>query len=103
MHFFAIRRARLRPEYARLYPRLVPHIWIGARTAARSVRRANRGLGILELQGRRILPDAHFEFRGGGDQLLERGDVRTRAGDTVAPQPAGNAPWDWDSGLSDTA
>jgi hypothetical protein len=67
MQFFDTRRARVRPEFAALYPEIVPGVWLSAHGASRLVRR--RGLrGPCLKQGcarGRVLCDLHFEFRGG--------------------------------------
>ncbi len=62
-----MREARLRPEFAHLYPGLTPGQWESA------VRIAEAVLANLMLQElaetpahERILPEEHFEFRGGG-------------------------------------
>jgi len=81
MVFFAIRRARLRPEFAGLYPEVAPGIWLSAHATARAVRRANaRRHRPAVTGGARLLPDGHFEFRGGHGQSLEAAMRRTRVG-----------------------
>jgi hypothetical protein len=61
------REARLRPEYAELYPDVEPGVWYVAATLAEHLlahflrqERASRSLP------ERILDDHHFEFRGEG-------------------------------------
>ena len=61
------RQARLKPEYAELYPDVEPGIWYTAATLAEHLlarflcqERASRSLP------ERILDDHHFEFRGEG-------------------------------------
>ena len=60
-----LRQARLRPEYAELYPDVEPGVWYTAATLAEHL--LARFLG-LERASRslpeRILDDHHFEFRG---------------------------------------
>jgi len=61
-----LRKACLKPVYATLYPDVAPNIWLGAagvaaRVAARLRRECTAG-GALRP---RVLPDEHFEFRGG--------------------------------------
>jgi hypothetical protein len=61
-----LREARLRPEYAHLYPMLEPNAWTPAADVALKV----AAVRILQLADTyvlhdRVLPDAHFEFRGG--------------------------------------
>jgi hypothetical protein len=60
------REARLRPEYAHLYPMLEPGQWESAAGTADKVA-ATR---LLQLEDAyvlhdRVLPEVHFEFRGG--------------------------------------
>jgi hypothetical protein len=85
MDFFVVRRARLRPQYARHYPRLVADLWLGARSAARALRRSDPKTRQRELKGERILPDGHFEFRGG--KLGDRpSGLLSRSSDRSAPE-----------------
>ena len=61
-----LREARLRPEYAHLYPMLEPSAWAPAADVALKV----AAMRILQLADTyvfhdRVLTDAHFEFRGG--------------------------------------
>ena len=62
-----MREARLRPEFAHLYPGLTPGEWSPAARIAEAV------LANLMLQemaeapaAERVLPEEHFEFRGVG-------------------------------------
>jgi hypothetical protein len=61
-----LREARLRPEYAQLYPMLAPGAWEAAAAIAERVA-ATRLLQLAEayVLHDRVLPEAHFEFRGG--------------------------------------
>jgi hypothetical protein len=80
------RQARLKPEFAGLYPPLTPDVWepaaeMGARVLLWQVQQ--QGTAAL---GMRLLAEEHFEFRGGwyrGDET----DLRTRVCD-----PAFNGP-----------
>jgi hypothetical protein len=77
MNHFTIRRARVRPEFARLYPEIVPGVWMSAKLATRLVRRRGRSELCRQHgcdQGR-VLCDAHFEFRGGQGRRHDRNDV----------------------------
>jgi hypothetical protein len=61
-----LREARLRPEYAHLYPMLEPGTWALAAVIAEKV----AAMRLLQLADSfvfhdRVLCDAHFEFRGG--------------------------------------
>jgi hypothetical protein len=66
MDFFVVRRVRVRPEFASLYPEMVPGVWMSAAKAARLIRQADPAQ--QRVQGcacRRLMCEAHFEFRGG--------------------------------------
>jgi hypothetical protein len=61
-----MREARLRQEYADLYPDLTPSLWIPASVLSEFV--LERGLYQRRTgspSSTRILTEAHFEFRGG--------------------------------------
>jgi hypothetical protein len=62
-----MRKARLRPEFADLYPEVLPDVWLGAAGVAlhvaRQQERAASKAGTLELG--RILSSAHFQFTAG--------------------------------------
>jgi hypothetical protein len=61
-----LREARLRPEYAHLYPMLVPDAWEpAAETAAKVAAWRLLQLADTYVFHDRVLADAHFEFRGG--------------------------------------
>ena len=60
------RQARLRPGYASLYPSLEPGEWVDADDLAEQMLtqhllRPSPGFGLSG----RVLPEDHFEFRGG--------------------------------------
>ena len=62
----AIREARLRPEFASLYPDLAPGVWVPACSLRDFV--LERGLYQRRTglpSHRRLLLESHFEFRGG--------------------------------------
>ena len=61
-----VREARLRPEFAHLYPMLKAGDWAPAAQVAERVA-ATRLLQLSETYvfHDRVLTDAHFEFRGG--------------------------------------
>jgi hypothetical protein len=59
------REARLRPEWADLYPGVAPDVWhLAAELVPQVLRHRLREQGTWEFT-RRILSDDHFEFRGG--------------------------------------
>jgi hypothetical protein len=75
-----IREARLRPEFAHLYPELPAGQWLPATqigaTILMSQLRAERAPSL----GERLLDDAHFEFRGGIAAREDQG-LKTRVND----------------------
>ncbi len=81
------REARLKEEFAVLYPQLVPGIWetaaeIGAKVLLWQVQQM--GTDALSM---RILDERHFEFRGGWYRGTTT-DLRTRASDPAFNGPA---------------
>jgi hypothetical protein len=75
-----MREARLRAEFAHLYPTLTPGVWQPAGRIAEAV------LANLLLQNLadapaddRALPETHFEFRGGAEP--SRASLHKRVGD----------------------
>jgi hypothetical protein len=61
----AVREARLRPEWAALYPGLEADVWVvAAELVPLVLRHRLQGEPSWEFT-RRILMDQHFEFRGG--------------------------------------
>lgn len=76
-----MREARLRPEFAQLYPGLTPGRWEPASRIAEAVL-ANvllHEMGEAPLPNR-LLDEAHFEFRGGAD--ADRSSLDQRAADS---------------------
>jgi hypothetical protein len=76
-----MREARLRPEFAQLYPGLTPGRWEPASRIAEAVL-ANvllHEMGDAPLPSR-LLDEAHFEFRGGAD--ADRPSLDQRAADS---------------------
>ena len=73
-----MREARLRPEFAQLYPTLTPGEW---QPAARIAEAVLANLLLREMTDSpspdRLLPEEHFDFRGGAEP--SRADVRDRA------------------------
>jgi hypothetical protein len=74
-----IREARLRPEYAELYPALEPGVWLPATAVGQKLLLWHLAKSMTP-KGERLLVDEHFEFRG-GPPLSARNGARTRAGD----------------------
>ena len=74
-----LREARLRPEFAHLYPPLEAGRWEPAavmadRMVAWLLRQPDKGYVAPE----RVLRSDHFEFRGGSDQSAHRSASRGR-------------------------
>jgi hypothetical protein len=81
MDFFDVRRARVRPGSAGMYPEVVPGVWMSGSKAAQLVRSANRRKRREVVLGGRVLSDEHFEFRGGKRSEQQRtGQSTPRAG-----------------------
>ena len=63
-----VREARLKSAYAHLYPELAPNTWIPATDVGAAILmsqlQSKRPLSL----GERLLPDEHFEFRGGAER-----------------------------------
>jgi hypothetical protein len=80
-----MREARLRPQYADLYPTLTPGLW---EPAARVAEVVLARLLLLEISDTpdRVLPEEHFEFRGETPDGTPRPGARGRSVDrTVEP------------------
>lgn len=83
------REARLRPEFARLYPGLEPGVWLPAGEVAVGV-----VARILQLETRdleleqRVLSDEHFEFRGQTSHSGATAEHRRLVGDVLRSRPA---------------
>ena len=74
-----VREARLRPEYADLYPGVEPGIWLPATTVGQQLLLWHLATAATP-QGERLMGDEHFEFRGGRIRAPTNG-TRTRASD----------------------
>jgi hypothetical protein len=74
-----IREARLRPEFANLYPAIEPGVWLPATTVGQQLLLWHLAKAQTP-QGERLMGEEHFEFRG-GIRLGGRNGVRSRAGD----------------------
>lgn len=76
-----VREARLRPEWAHLYPRIPPGVWtVAAELVPQVLRHRLQVSGTWEF-ARRILVDEHFDFRGGRPRDESWGGVLTRVED----------------------
>jgi hypothetical protein len=74
----ALRQARLRPEFAHLYPGVAAGVWEVAANVAERLQRRHAWVGDLKPNGTRPMSDAHFEFRGGRRMAPPRADRRSR-------------------------
>jgi len=74
-----IREARLRPEFASLYPSLQPGVWLPATTVGQKLLLWHLATAATP-QGERLITEEHFEFRG-GRSVESRNGARTRASD----------------------
>ncbi|MGN6391833.1 MAG: hypothetical protein ACTHM9_06265 [Gemmatimonadales bacterium] len=81
------RQARLRPEFAPLYPGVPTNEWrpIGELLDCVASARLRGGRASGELLRGRPLDDRHFEFRGGGDRPAGYRSRRTRTTDIQLP------------------
>ncbi|HEY8198036.1 MAG TPA: hypothetical protein VIG04_13725 [Gemmatimonadales bacterium] len=74
-----IREARLRPEFADLYPAVEAGVWLPATTVGQKLLLWHLAKAVSP-QGERLMGEEHFEFRGGAQESVRNG-TRTRAGD----------------------
>jgi hypothetical protein len=73
-----LRQARLRPAFAHKYPSVPVGEWVpAAELAARALGKKSHGAPLPATRDR-VLPDGHFEFRGGGEEARLRYRARTR-------------------------
>jgi hypothetical protein len=79
-----IREARLRPQYASLYPALEAGTWQPASAIGRQLLLWHLTAPALP-EGERLMSEEHFEFRGGARRDQAEGNLRTRRAD---PSPA---------------
>ena len=73
------REARLKLQFAALYPGIVAGEWIPAWLLAEQLLASAERHGVAP--GERVCVTAHFEFRGGGSRPPELRGLRTRAVD----------------------
>jgi hypothetical protein len=74
-----MREARLRPEYAELYPELIPGQWEPAARIAEVVLARYLLQQLTDGQADRALNETHFEIRGGAADLPAAGPRRRAA------------------------
>ncbi|MGH7508844.1 MAG: hypothetical protein ACREMZ_05195 [Gemmatimonadales bacterium] len=74
-----IREARLRPEYADLYPALEAGVWLPATAVGQKLLLWHLAKSVTPT-GERLMDDEHFEFRGGLPHGARDG-ARTRVSD----------------------
>jgi hypothetical protein len=75
-----VREARLRPEYASVYPSLEPGVWLPASTIGQKLLLWHLATAATP-QGERLMAEEHFEFRGGRGAEVRDG-ARTRVTDS---------------------
>jgi hypothetical protein len=75
-----IREARLRPQYASLYPALEAGTWQPASAIGRQLLLWHLTTPSLP-QGERLMSEEHFEFRGGTRRDKSEAHPRTRQAD----------------------
>ena len=76
----SIREARLRPQYASLYPALEAGTLQAASAIGRQLLLWHLTASIPP-QGERLMSEEHFEFRGGARRNGAEADARTRHAD----------------------
>jgi hypothetical protein len=75
-----IREARLKPEYASLYPGVQPGVWMPASSIGQQLLLWHLTAPATP-QGERLMVEGHFEFRGGGKRVGSWINMRTRLAD----------------------
>ena len=75
-----IREARLRPQYASLYPALEAGTWQPATAIGRQLLLWHL-TAPTPPQGERLMSEEHFEFRGGSRREQSEANARTREAD----------------------
>ena len=76
----SIREAKLRPEYAVLYPAIEPGVWMRASDIGRQLLLWHLTAASIP-DADRVMSEEHFEFRGGHRQAMTELEQRTRAAD----------------------
>jgi hypothetical protein len=78
-----MRRAKLKPQFGSQYPELPADHWLPAWQAAmRRAERVGRTAGADTLLRGRLLPDEHFEFKGGKPRPVDWYIAPERLSDT---------------------
>jgi hypothetical protein len=78
----ATREARLRPEWADLYPGIKPEVWhVAAELVPYVLRHLLQGRTTWEFT-HRVLNEEHFDFRGGRPRDDSWSGILTRVGDS---------------------
>ncbi len=72
-----IREARLRPEYASLYPGVQPGVWMPASAIGQQLLLWHLTAPATP-PGERLMGEGHFEFRGGQKRAGSWIDTRSR-------------------------
>ena len=75
-----IREARLRPQYAPLYPALEAGVWQPATAIGRQLLLWHLTAPSVP-DGERLMSEEHFEFRGGTKRNGAEAGARTRSAD----------------------
>jgi hypothetical protein len=75
-----IREARLKPEYASLYPGVQPGVWMPASVIGQQLLLWHLTAPATP-QGERLMAEEHFEFRGGQKRVGSWINMRTRLAD----------------------
>jgi hypothetical protein len=75
-----VREARLRPQYASLYPALEAGTWQPASAIGRQLLLWHL-TSPTPPQGERLMSEEHFEFRGGSRRETAEAGARTRRAD----------------------
>ena len=76
-----IREARLKPEYASLYPGVQPDAWMPASAIGQQLLLWHLTAPATP-QGDRLISEEHFEFRGGNKRVGSWINTRTRPADS---------------------
>ena len=76
-----IREARLKPEYATLYPGIQPGVWMPASAIGQQLLLWHLTAPDMP-QGERLMAQEHFDFRGGQKRVGSWINMRTRLADS---------------------